>query len=99
MSSGYQIKIIADQELTNPGFLTVWQSYTPTALYDINDPKSVNEVLKTQVKNFDTAVITELIQLQPFHTLYLHSNLTTYDSMDSVGRRSIVARIPIMVQF
>ena len=47
----------------------------------------------------DQAFLSELLQLQPFHTTYLHSNLTTYDSMDSVGRRSIVARIPIGVAF
>ena len=51
------------------------------------------------MRGLDTAVVTELIQLQPFHTTYLHSSLTTYDSMDGVGRRSIVARIPVMVQF
>ena len=99
MSSGFQIKIISDEELSNPTFRAAWQTYTPTTEYDINDPRSVNEVLKTQVRGLDTAVITELIQLQPFHTTYLHSNLTTYDSMDGVGRRSIVARIPVMVQF
>ena len=71
----------------------------PTVSYNTDDPKSVNEVLKTQVKNFDTAVVTELVQLQPFHTLYLHSNLTTYDSVDSIGRRSIVARDPVSVAF
>ena len=99
MSVAYQTKIISDEELSNPTFRTAWQTYTPTAEYNTDDPKSINEVLKTQARGFDTAVITELIQLQPFHTTYLHSNLTTFDSMDGVGRRSIVARIPVMVQF
>jgi len=79
--------------------LNVWQTYTPTEVYDRNDPKSVNEVLKTQPADFETAFLSDLVQLQPFHTLYLHSKLTTYDSMDSIGRRSVVKRIPIMVQF
>jgi len=99
MSSAYQINIVSDEELSSPTFRTLRQTYAPTAEYNIDDPRSVNEVLKTQLRGFDTAVITELTQLQPFHTTYLHSNLTTYDSMDSVGRRSIIARIPVMVQF
>ena len=39
--------------------------------------------------------MSELIQLQPFNTLYLHSNLTTYDGIDTIGRAGIIARIPI----
>ena len=99
MSPGFSIKIISDEELIDPNFQTFWRSLTPTEPYDQNDPRSVNEVLKVQRGELNPVFTSELIQLQPFHTLYLHSNLTTYDSMDVTGRRSIVARIPLLVQF
>jgi hypothetical protein len=99
MSSGHALKILSDEELANPTFKSQWQTYNPNGDYDINDPRSCNEVLKTTIKPLDVAFTSELLQLQPFHTCYLHSNLTTFDSMDAAGRRSIIARIPISVAF
>ena len=38
---------------------------------------------------------SELIQTQPVDVLYLHSSLTTYDRIDSIGRSGIIACVPV----
>jgi len=95
MGAGYEIKVFADEELTNPAFLAAWAAYTPMALYDVNDPRSFNEIIRAQPTPFASSYLSHLIQLQPFNTLYLHSSLTTYDGIDTIGRSGIVALIPV----
>ena len=95
MGAGYEIKVISDEELTNPGFLATWAAYTPTAMYDISDPRSFNEIIRAEPAPFASSYHTQLIQLQPFNTLYLHSSLTTYDGIDTIGRSGNIARIPV----
>ena len=99
MSAGHQIKVIPDEELTNPNFQAAWAAYTPTATYDINDPKSLNEVIRAQPAPMASSYLSQLIQTQPFHTVYLHFSMSTYDGVDTVGRTGIIARIPIEKQY
>jgi hypothetical protein len=56
---------------------------------------SIGEVLRAQPMPAAYSYLSELIQLQPFNVLYLHSSLTTFDGIDSAGRSGIVARIPV----
>ena len=42
-----------------------------------------------------SSYLSELIQTQPLNVLYLHSSLTMYDGMDSIGRSGIIARVPV----
>jgi len=96
MSLGINIKIVADSELTDPALQTLWNSFTHHEEYDRNNIRSVNEVFKVQKMELSPLYISELLQLNPFHTLYLHSgNLVTYDSLNVTGQRSIIARIPV----
>ena len=44
MGAGYEITVISDEGLTNPSFLATWAAYTPTAMYNLNDPRSFNEM-------------------------------------------------------
>ena len=46
-----------------------------------------------------SSYLSQLIQTQPFHTVYLHSSMSTYDGVDTVGRTGIIARIPIEKQY
>jgi len=95
MSAGRDIKVVSDEELTSPAWLATWTAYSPTAFYDMNDPKSFNEVLRAEPHPFSGSYISQLIQVQPFHTLYLHSSMTTFDGIDAIGRSGIIARIPM----
>ena len=46
MGAGRQIKVVSDEELTNGAFLATWSTYTPTAFYDPDNPRSMNEVIR-----------------------------------------------------
>ena len=48
MGAGRQIKVVSDAELTNGAFLATWAAYTPTAVYDPDNPRSMNEVIRAQ---------------------------------------------------
>jgi hypothetical protein len=95
MGAGYELKVVSDEELTNPAFQTAWNAYTPTTPYDLHDPRSFNEIIRAQPTPFASSYLSQLVQLQPFNTLYLHSSLTTYDGIDTIGRSGIVARVPV----
>ena len=94
-----ELKVVSDEELTNPTFRTAWAAYTPTAPYDMHDPKSLNEIIRAQPTPFASSYLSELVQLQPFSTLYLHSSLTTYDGIDTIGRSGILARVPLETNY
>ena len=95
MSGGRTIKVWSDQELTTPHNRNIWLSRTPTYHYTLENPMSIGEVLRAQPTPAASSYLSELIQLQPFNVLYLHSSLTTFDGIDSTGRSGIIARIPV----
>ena len=55
----------------------------------------MNEVIRAQPSPMASSYLSELIQTQPFNVVYLHSWLTTYDEIDSIGRSGIIARVPV----
>ena len=55
----------------------------------------MNEVIRAQPVPMASSYLSELIQTQPFNVLYLHSSLTTYDGIDTIGRSGIIARVPV----
>ena len=46
-----------------------------------------------------SSYISQLIQTQPYNVVYLHSSLTTFDGIDTIGRSGIIARIPVEKQW
>jgi hypothetical protein len=42
-----------------------------------------------------SSYFSQLIQTQPFNVGYLHSSLTTFDGIDTIGRSGIIARCAI----
>ena len=66
MSSGLQIKVISDEELTKPAFLAEWGVYNPTAFYGPENPRSINEVIPAQPSPMASSYLSQLIQTQPF---------------------------------
>jgi hypothetical protein len=99
MSTGRQIKVISDEELTDPIFSNTWASYTPTAMYDVFDPKSFNEIIRAEPTPFASSYLSHLIQLQLVNTVFLHSSMSTFDGVDTVGRTGIIARVPVEKQY
>jgi hypothetical protein len=95
MAAGYELKVVSDEELTNPTFQAVWNAYTPTTPYQQHDPRSLNEIIRAQPTPFASSYLSQLVQLQPFNVLYLHSSLTTFDGIDTIGRSGIIARVPL----
>ena len=61
----------------------------------MDDPRSVNEVLRAQPTPMASSYLSQRIQTQPFNVVYLHSSLTTYDGIDTIGRSGIIARVPV----
>ena len=66
---------------------------------DTNDPKSFNEVIRAEPAPLASSYLSQLIQVQPFNTVYLHSSMTTYDGIDTIGRSGIIAKIPVEKQY
>jgi hypothetical protein len=95
MGAGFELKVVSDEELTNPAFQATWANYTPTAFYDLHDPMSFNEIIRAQPTPFASSYLSHLVQLQPFNTLFLHSSMSTYDGIDTIGRSGIIARVPV----
>ena len=79
MSAGRQINVVADEKLTNPNFLATWATYTPTAMYDLSDPNNFNEIIRAEPTPFASSYLSQLTQLQPFNTVFLHSSMSAYD--------------------
>ena len=52
-------------------------------------------MLRAQPTPAASSYLSELIQMQPFNVLYLHSSLTTFDGIDTIGRSGIIARVPV----
>ena len=94
MSPGHDFKVVSDEGLTSPAWKAAWDTFTPSAPYDINDPKSFNEIIRAEPHHFSSSYISQLIQVQPFNTVYFHSSLATFDGIDTIGRSGIIARIP-----
>ena len=95
MSSGREIKMISDEELTDAAFRATWVAYSPTIDYDMDNPRSMNEVIRAQPTPTASSYLSQLIQTQPLNVVYLHSSLTTFDGIDTISRSGIIARIPV----
>ena len=66
--------------------------YNPTAFYDPQSPRSINEIIRAQPSPMASSYLSQLIQTQPFNVVYLHSSLTTFDGINTIGRSGIIAR-------
>ena len=86
MSAGREFKVVSDDEHTSPAWKAAWNAFTPSAPYSTVDPQSFNEVIRAEPHPFSSSYISQLIQVQPFHTVYLHSSMTTFDGIDTIGR-------------
>ena len=88
-------------ELISRGFKeNVWDAADITVDYDISSPKCLNDILNTDIlSNWVGAFTTPIVDLRPHHSLYLHASLNSYTTLDCQGKRSIVQRIPVTVDY
>ena len=57
--------------------------------YALNDMISSREIDDINQPGYTSGVVN----LQPLHAIYVHSNLTTNSTLDSIGRRSIIVEV------
>ena len=62
------------------------------ALNDMISSREVDDLLQP-------GYVSGVVNLQPLHAIYVHSNLTTNSTLDSIGRRSIIAKVPITTAY
>ena len=68
--------------------------------YSVTNPNAFNDVLRvTSPTQFQSSFTSGLLDLRVHHTLCLHSSLTSYQTLDSRGSRTAIARIPVNADF
>jgi len=71
-----------------------------TASYSTTTPNSIGDVLRISGPTTYVSVFKSgLLDLRVNHVLYLHSSLTSYQSLTTRGERTAIARIPINADF
>ena len=105
MSGNDRIWLPSSEELMDPSWKTVnWDTATVPATHAANysnaTPNSIGDVMRiTSPTNYVSVFKSGLLDLRVNHVLYLHSSLTSYQSLTSRGERTVVARIPINADF
>lgn len=92
------IRIPSRFELTSLNWkLANWDAAAVTSPYDYTSPGDLNFMLNpfSSSPPFAATFDTPIVDLAPHNVLYLHSNLTNYGSIDSAGRKSVIASILI----
>ena len=72
-----------------------YTDYGQSQTYALNDMISSREVDDL----LQPAYVSGAVNLQPLHAIYVHSNLTTNSTLDSIGRRSIIAKVPVTTPY
>ena len=63
-------------------------------------PYSLNDMISNcEPSSFGFSYISGVVNLQPIHAIYVHSNLNTASTMDSIGRKTIIAKIPVTTPY
>ena len=76
-----------------------WDAHSGPS-YSITNPNAFNDILRvTSPTQLESSFTSGLLDLRVNHTLYLHSSLTSYQTLDSRGSRTVIARIPIIADF
>ena len=90
----------SSEELMESSWKSInWDAYGGAA-YNITNPNAFNDVLRvTSPTQLESSFTSGLLDLRVNHTLYLHSSLTTYQTLDSRGSRTVIARVPINADF
>jgi hypothetical protein len=105
-SANGSFKVPLPQELGDPTWrINVWlpataglgdyTDYGQGRTYALNDMISSREIDDLLQPGYTSGVVN----LQPLHAIYVHSNLTTNSTLDSIGRRSIIAKIPVTTAY
>ena len=89
MAPGTTIRLPTDAELLNPAFITnVWNACTTHIAF--TGLQSLNEVLRNAgTSSAGSSFRSNLLTLRPFPTVYLYSDIASYDSTDCFKRPRI----------
>ena len=105
MSGNDRIWLPSSEELMDPTWRAAnWDGATVpashTASYSTTTPNSIGDVMRISGPTTYVSVFKSgLLDLRVNHVLYLHSSLTSYQSLTSRGERTAIARIPINADF
>jgi len=58
LSPGRDTKVVSHEEPTSPSWRAIWNTFLPTTPYDINDPRSFNEVIRAEPHQFSSSYIS-----------------------------------------
>ena len=98
ISSNYadrQFAVLTDEQIQ-----IIYESYVWVGSFDVNDLKSVNEVLgnyQMNVYQYGNAYVSGYVNLQPIRNIYIHSSqLSNYNQVNlRTGDSTIVKKIPV----
>jgi hypothetical protein len=69
--------------------------------YDVNNPQSINEILRNAegnsiYYNSTNPYVSGSLDLQPIRNIYMHSpNLTSFKTVGPLGENTIIKKIPV----
>jgi hypothetical protein len=104
-ASGGEFQIPSRNELQNPQWkASVWDvavyALGPLSQYSTGDPRALNDILAVPLQSsWRSSLVTGVIDLAANHSVYLHSNLHNYSTLDPIGRKTVMCRIPVEVAY
>jgi hypothetical protein len=78
----------------------VWNQFWSASPYHVDDPRDFNASMNWRPPaQFGATLTSGVVDLAVLREVYLHSSLTNFRTMTSVGQKDCVARIPIDVGY
>ena len=90
-----RFRLPSEDELTSQSWRTVeWTGVADT--YDVKDPDTLGDLLRLPATSSATTLMeTGLLDVSPIHVLYLHSNITSFDTMGPRFDQDIIQMLQV----